>query len=144
MFSSKSNSKIIFQGRKAHFIMYKKQKLSHPTNRAYKNLRWIQLGISGYFFFNPFPLKLYFFFGMSGVLMPRLIFYRITRWGYLGVSLSIWLTSLRTTEGLTVNAFIDSLRTPTSNQVSREILVQSQILDFYNLASSVWLFPIPG
>lgn len=41
--------------------MYKKQKLSHPTNRAYKNLRWIQLGISGYFFFNPFPLKLYFF-----------------------------------------------------------------------------------
>lgn len=60
-FSSKSNSKIIFQGRKAHFIMYKKQKLSHPTNRAYKNLRWIQLGISGYFFFNPFPLKLYFF-----------------------------------------------------------------------------------
>lgn len=123
--------------------MYKKQKLSHPTNRAYKNLRWIQLGISGYFFFNPFPLKLYFF-GMSGVLMPRLIFYRITRWGYLGVSLSIWLTSLRTTEGLTVNAFIDSLRTPTSNQVSREILVQSQILDFYNLASSVWLFPIPG
>lgn len=76
--------------------------------------------------------------------MHRLIFYRITRWGYLGVLLSIWLTSLRTTEGLTVNAFIDSLRTPTSNQVSREILMQSQILDFYNLASSVWLFPIPG
>lgn len=125
--------------------MYNQQKLSHPTNRAYKNLRWIQLGISGYFFFNPFHLKLYFiFFGTSGVLMHRLIFYRITRWGYLGVSLSIWLTSLRTTEGLTVNAFIDSLRTPTSNQVSREILVQSQILDFYNLASSVWLFPIPG
>lgn len=125
--------------------MYNQQKLSHPTNRAYKNLRWIQLGISGYFFFNPFHLKLYFiFFGTSGVLMHRLIFYRITRWGYLGVSLSIWLTCLRTTEGLTVNAFIDSLRTPTSNQVSREILVQSQILDFYNLASSVWLFPIPG
>lgn len=126
--------------------MYNQQKLSHPTNRAYKNLRWIQLGISGYFFFNPFHLKLYLFFWHVWCFNASLDikFCRITRWGYLGVSLSIWLTSLRTTEGLTVNAFIDSLRTPTSNQVSREILMKSQILDFYNLASSVWLFPIPG
>lgn len=55
------NNLAFFPRTKGTFIMYNQQKLSHPTNRAYKNLRWIQLGISGYFFFNPFPSKLYFF-----------------------------------------------------------------------------------